>query len=157
MTDQDSVENQVKPVQEKEDTVLILPEHVKKQLSDTSTLGEASVASSMAPSNKTERLAALFPTNNIRFKAFSKTENIFVLLSEVLQLDASFVARMEACGFVLPSTICNRFGLSVRSIAEVFSMMGTSHVLDPHMHAQTMNLVIFACTQQFDGSLDKPP
>ncbi len=59
MTDQDSVENQVQPVQEKGDTVLILPEHVKKQLSDTSTLGEASAASSMVPSNKTD-LRAVF-------------------------------------------------------------------------------------------------
>ncbi len=155
MSSQDFKEDTVGNESQDKDTYLVVPEQIQKELQDMSTIGEDTVASSAAPSSKTERLAAMFPTNQVRFQPFSKDSNIFILLSEVLNLDSSFVTRMEACGFVLPSTICNRFGLNTRSIAESFSMMGTSHVLDQQMHAQTMNLVIFARTQLFKGDFVK--
>ena len=45
------------------------------------------------------------------------------------------------------SIILNIFGMDTRSIAKTFAMMGPSHILDPQIHLQTMNLVMFAHSQ----------
>ena len=89
-----------------------------------------SYASSAMPSRRTERLAALFPPTQVRFEPFEKDSKVLMLLSQTLQLDASFITRLESVGYVTPARLVNRFGLSTRSIAESFAVMGPSHVLD---------------------------
>ena len=116
----------------------------------------ASVASSQAPSNRTERLAALFPIDSVRFSKFKDASLIIRWLAEFLQLDATFIARMECCGYVTPSIIMNRFGLSEQSIAESFAVMGPSYVLDPQVHVQSTHLVLFARYFITDGHFSKP-
>ena len=103
-----------------------------------------SYASSAMHSRRTERLAALFPPTQVRFEPFEKDSKVLMLLSQTLQLDASFITRLESVGYVTPARLVNRFGLSTRSIAESFVVMGPSHVLDAQMHPSTTSLVMFA-------------
>ena len=55
------------------------------------------------------------------------------------------------------SVIVNRFGLDTCSIIETFSMMGPSHILDPEVHAETLNIFMFARSQVLDGEVIPPP
>ena len=52
--------------------------------------------------------------------------------------------------------IVNRFGIDTKSVAKAFDMMSPSHILDPQMHQQTMNLVMFARSQILKGHIMKP-
>ena len=125
-------------------------------ISQLGTTESASVASSKAPSNRTEHLAALFPLDSVKFSKFDTNSFIFTMLTEFLKLDSTFIVRMESCGYVKPSIIVNRFGLSDKSIAEAFAVMGPSHVLDAQVHNATTQLVLFARFFVTQGKFNKP-
>ena len=80
-----------------------------------------------------------------------------VFLQEVLNLDVTFIARLEQCGYISPTIIVNRFGMGIRHIAESFSMMGPSHVLNTPTYQSTLNLVIFSREQLLNGKVLKHP
>ena len=124
--------------------------------SDEDSIGiTASIASSSMPSRRTTRLAALFPSTKSRFGPFVLESKTLKLLQDTLQLDVTFISRMEHCGFTKISIIVNRFGLDIRSISKSFALMGPSHVLDAQMYTQTLNLVMFARSQILNMSFYK--
>ena len=79
-----------------------------------------SLASSSMPSRRTVRLAALFPSPVTRFGNFESDSHTIKLLRERLQLDASFITRMEQCGYIKMSIIINRFGLDTKDTNSYF-------------------------------------
>ena len=107
----------------------------------------SSIASSSMPSRRSTRLAALFTPDNNRFGNFDSNSTALAILTGRLRLDVTFIARMEAVGYIKMSIIINRFGLDIRSIARAFAVMGPSHILDEQVHTQTMYLVMFARSQ----------
>ena len=124
---------------------------------EVGSLADDTYASSNAPSNRTERLANLFPDDKSRFSKFKADSNILKLLKEIINLPEPFIARMEAVGYTTPAIIVNRFGLSQQSIAESFALLGPSYVLDQPMHQSTMSLVMFARSQVLKGHIIKSP
>ena len=116
--------------------------------SDEDSIGiTASIASSSMPSRRTTRLAALFPSTNVRFGQFVLESKTLKLLQDTLQLYITFITRMEQCGFTKISIIVNRFGLDIRSISKRFALMGPLHVLNDQIYTKTLNLVMFARSQ----------
>ncbi len=77
------------------------------------------------------------------FGNFMKDTILLELLRNVLSLDASFITQMEQVGFITPAIIVNRFGLNIWDIAQAFSMMGASHILNTQSEVPTMQLVMF--------------
>ena len=132
------------------------PMESTEAMSQLGTFGGESVASSAAFTNRTERLAALFPLGDTRFGSFQKDSKLLDLFLALLKLDSSFIARLENCGFVTPAIIVNRFGLGMSYIAKSFAMMGPSYVLDQQNIQQSTNLVIFARSIITGFAFDKP-
>ena len=120
------------------------------------SLSTASVPSTKTPSRRSVRLGALFPPDKTRFSTFQPQSKTIDLLVHRLQLGPDFISRMEQCGYVKISIIINRFGMDTKTIAKTFAMMGPSYVLDQNIHAETMNLVMFARSQLLKWQFEKP-
>ena len=107
-------------------------------------IDDVSILSSSMPSRKTEKMTRLFPSNPSKFSSFNTESSLIEFLQHVLNLDSTFIARLEQVGFVTPTVIINRFGLDTKSIALSFSLMGSSHIFYPSAFNPTRNLVMFA-------------
>ena len=92
-------------------------------------LEEDEDASSAVSSNRTARLAALFPNKRTSTK-FKQGSTILRLLDEECQMEKEFLARLEVFGYTSPATLVNRFGASNLSIANSFALMAPSYILD---------------------------
>ena len=120
------------------------------------SLSTASVPSTKTPPRRSIRLGALFTPDKTRFSTFQPQSKTIDLLVHCLQLGPDFISRMEQCGYVKISIIINRFGTDTKNIAKTFAMMGPSYVLDQNIHAETMNLVMFARSQLLKWQFEKP-
>ena len=105
---------------------------------------DVSILSSSLPSRKTEKLTKMFPSDPSKFSSFNTESTLVEFLQHVINLDSTFIARLEQIGFVTPTVIVNRFGLDSQSIALSFSLMGSSHIFEPSTYNSTRNLVMFA-------------
>ena len=124
-------------------------------------LGDVSVASSSAPSRKTVRLQALFPSSKYAFGRINPTSRLMTVLRDSFSLPINFIERLEQLGLNTPAIIVNSFGMDPQSIARTFGLMGSSFVFgdtqeDADLYfAKTALLVTFSRTQICSGHFTK--
>ena len=128
---------------------------VIENLEDMVNHDNVSVLSTSTPSRKTERLKRLFPDSSSRFSSFKPDSTLVEFLRHVINLDPTFIARLEQVGFVTPTVIINRFGLDTRSIALSFSLMGSSHIFNTDVSESIRNLVMFSRKNILNGPFSR--
>ena len=115
---------------------------------------EGSTASSAIPSHASTIARHMIPHH--QYDIISDPDSWFLdFLKVTLGLQMEFLTRLVELGWVLPSIIVNKFGLSNHEIATSFAIMGMRFVIPKRMQESTTNLVIFSRNQVLNYRLKR--